>query len=58
MVKRLELFFMKKDPNTLIANSVYLHRIGTSQEKISSFSREKVKNLTYLYHALRVLTIS
>ena len=32
---------MKKDPITLIANSVYLHRIGTSQEKDKLVFEEK-----------------
>ncbi len=34
-------FYVKKDPNTLIANSVYLHRIGTSQEKDKLIFEEK-----------------
>ena len=34
-------FYVKKDPITLIANSVYLHRIGTSQEKDKLIFQEK-----------------
>ena len=37
----MNFFYLKKDPITIIANSVYLHRIGTSQEKDKLIFEEK-----------------